>query len=83
MDAITISLLLLLAVVTSGWLARLSPVPVSLPFVQIILGAVIASIARFRVQLDLDIFFSSSCLHSCSSMAGAFRRKASFVTPYF
>lgn len=55
MEAITISLVLLVAVVISGWLARLSPVP--LPFVQIILGVVIASVTDFRVAPNPDLFF--------------------------
>lgn len=57
MEAFTIILLLLLAVVISGWLARLSPVPVPLPFVQIGLGVVIASITDFRVEPNPDLFF--------------------------
>jgi CPA1 family monovalent cation:H+ antiporter len=56
-ESITISLVLLLAVVVSGWLGRLSPVPLPLPIVQIALGAVIASVGDFGVELDPDIFF--------------------------
>ncbi len=57
MEAITLVLFLLLAVVLSGALARMSPVPVPLPLVQIALGAAIASVAQFRVELDPEIFF--------------------------
>ncbi len=57
MEAITLVLFLLLAVVLSGALARMSPAPVPLPLVQIALGAAIASIAQFRVELDPEIFF--------------------------
>lgn len=57
MESITISLVLLLAVVVSGWLGRLSPVPLPLPIVQIALGAVIASVGDFGVELDPEIFF--------------------------
>jgi CPA1 family monovalent cation:H+ antiporter len=55
MDAIVTVLLLLLAVVLSGSLARLSRLP--LPLVQIALGAVIALSFVPTVELDPDIFF--------------------------
>lgn len=57
METIALILFLLLAVVISGALARMSPVPVPLPLVQIVLGAVIASVAHFGVTLDPEIFF--------------------------
>jgi len=57
LETIVLVLFLLLAVVISGMLARLSPVPVPLPLVQILLGAVIASSAHFGVGLDPEIFF--------------------------
>jgi CPA1 family monovalent cation:H+ antiporter len=57
MDQITISLFLLLAVVPSGALARLSPVPLPLPLVQIGLGAVIAGIAGSRIVIEPNVFF--------------------------
>ncbi|MGH6858665.1 MAG: Na+/H+ antiporter [Phyllobacterium sp.] len=57
METITIVLLMLLAVVVSDSIVRMLPLPVPLPLVQIGLGAVIASIASFRVELDPDIFF--------------------------
>ena len=55
MDTITVALLLLLAVVVSSWLSRTIPLP--LPIVQIVLGALIAWIAGGGVKLDPDIFF--------------------------
>lgn len=57
MQTVDIVLFLLLAVVASGALARMSPIPFPLPLVQIVLGAVIASIANLRVELRPDIFF--------------------------
>jgi CPA1 family monovalent cation:H+ antiporter len=56
-ETISVALLLLVAVVVSGSLARMLPVPVPLPLVQIALGALIASVADFGVQLHPDIFF--------------------------
>ena len=57
MESITISLFLLMAVVVSGTLARVSPIPLPLPLVQIALGALIAAVADFGVTLDPHIFF--------------------------
>lgn len=57
MAAISITLLLMLAVVASSVLARMSPLPVPLPLVQIALGALIASVFDFHVTLKPDIFF--------------------------
>ncbi len=57
METITIVLLLLLAVVASGMLARMSPLPLPLPLVQIVLGAAVASVSRFHVELKPHIFF--------------------------
>ncbi|WNJ90100.1 Na+/H+ antiporter [Bosea sp. 685] len=57
MEMIAIILVLLLAVVVSGMLTRLSPAPLPLPLVQIGLGALIASVADLSVQLQPDIFF--------------------------
>jgi monovalent cation/hydrogen antiporter len=50
-------LFLLLAVVVSGALARMSPVALPLPLVQIALGAFIASVANLGVKLKPDTFF--------------------------
>lgn len=57
METIALVLFLLLAVVVSGTLARMSPIPVPLPLVQIALGAVIAAFAHAAVELNPDIFF--------------------------
>ena len=57
MDTITVVLLFLLAVVISNAIARMSPVALPLPLVQIALGAVIASVANLGVKLKPDIFF--------------------------
>jgi monovalent cation/hydrogen antiporter len=56
-SGITISLFFLLAVVISGVLARLSPVAIPLPLVQIALGAAIGSIPGSAITLDPDLFF--------------------------
>lgn len=57
MENIGIGLILLLAVVVSGTLARLSPVAVPLPLVQIALGAAIAGATGSKVELEPHIFF--------------------------
>ncbi|MBO9124726.1 MULTISPECIES: Na+/H+ antiporter [unclassified Rhizobium] len=57
MESISVSLILLFAVVVSGTLTRLSPIPIPPPLVQIALGAVIASVADLGVNLDPDLFF--------------------------
>ena len=57
MENIGIGLILLLAVVVSGTLARLSPVAVPLPLVQIALGAAIAGATGSKVELEPPIFF--------------------------
>lgn len=57
MDGVTISLFLLLAVVISGMLARLSPIAIPLPLVQIALGALIAMGTGSAVTLDPTLFF--------------------------
>jgi monovalent cation/hydrogen antiporter len=56
-ETIAVALFLLLAVVVSGALARMSPVALPLPLVQIALGAFIASVANLGVTLKPDIFF--------------------------
>lgn len=57
METISVALLLLLAVVISGSLARMSPIALPLPLFQIALGAAIASVANLGVELEPDIFF--------------------------
>jgi CPA1 family monovalent cation:H+ antiporter len=56
-ETISVALLLLLAVVVGGAIARMSPVALPLPLVQIALGALIASVANLGVKLQPDIFF--------------------------
>jgi len=56
-ETITVALLLLLAVVVSGMLARMSRQRLPRPLVQIALGAAIASVADLGVELKPDIFF--------------------------
>ncbi|MGV1793081.1 Na+/H+ antiporter [Rhizobium lusitanum] len=56
MDAFTVSLLLIASVVASSILARMSPFVLPLPFVQIALGALIASVFDFQVHLDPSTF---------------------------
>ncbi|MFI5234452.1 MAG: Na+/H+ antiporter [Gemmatimonadales bacterium] len=50
-------LALLLAVVVSGILARILPVGIPRPLVQIAFGAAIGLVAHFRVALDPELFF--------------------------
>lgn len=57
METITVALILLLAVVVSGAIARMSPIALPLPLVQIAIGALIASVADLGVELKPDIFF--------------------------
>ena len=57
METINVVLTLLLAVVVSGALARMSPWSLPLPLVQIALGAAAATVANLRVELDPEIFF--------------------------
>jgi CPA1 family monovalent cation:H+ antiporter len=57
MESVTIALILLLAVVLSGTLARLPPISIPLPLVQIALGALIAGVTGSGVQLDPHMFF--------------------------
>jgi CPA1 family monovalent cation:H+ antiporter len=57
MDTVEVILAMLLAVIASGYLARLLPVALPLPLIQIALGAVIAGGFRHGVALEPDIFF--------------------------
>lgn len=57
METITIVLLLLLAVILSGILSKIVPLPLPRPLFQIALGALIGSVADWRVTLDPEIFF--------------------------
>ncbi len=56
MDTITIILLLLLAVVVSGFISRALPFSIPRPLVQIALGGVIGLASDLRVELNPQVF---------------------------
>ncbi|WP_404338852.1 Na+/H+ antiporter [Sphingomonas sp. MMS12-HWE2-04] len=56
MEAVSIVLILLLAVVVSGAVSRMLPFSVPTPLVQIALGAVIGLSVNYRVDLDPELF---------------------------
>ena len=57
MDTITIVLVLLLAVVISGSIAKMLPWSVPQPLLQIALGGFIGFVADLRVELSPNVFF--------------------------
>src|SRR5438477_8647734 len=57
MDAVRMVLVLLLAVVVSRILGRLSPIRLPLPILQIGIGAVVSYVIGFDVAFDPDVFF--------------------------
>ena len=57
MQIITMVLGLLLAVIVSGFLSRLTRLKLPLPLIQIALGAIVSHVAGFDVPLQPDIFF--------------------------
>lgn len=57
LESISITLVLLLAVVLSGLASRLLPLSIPTPLVQIMFGWMIASLTGLRVELDPEIFF--------------------------
>ncbi|HMN45044.1 MAG TPA: Na+/H+ antiporter [Povalibacter sp.] len=57
MGAIEIVLAMLVAVVVSGVLVRLLPLPIPTPLVQIALGAAITALSEHQVRLDPEVFF--------------------------
>ena len=57
MDTIVLILVMLLAVVASGYLVRALPLPLPLPLVQIGMGAAVAGVFKHGVALNPDIFF--------------------------
>jgi CPA1 family monovalent cation:H+ antiporter len=57
METVEVVLAMLVAVIASGYVARVLPVALPLPLIQIVLGAVIAGVFRHGVALDPDIFF--------------------------
>ena len=57
METISNILVMVLAVIASGYLVRMAPVSLPMPLVQIALGAVIAFTSRFHVELNPETFF--------------------------
>ncbi|RWX77238.1 Na+/H+ antiporter [Neorhizobium lilium] len=57
MESVGIALILLVAVVLSGTLSRLSPVAIPLPLIQIALGVLIATVFGAGVELQPEVFF--------------------------
>lgn len=57
MQTITMILILLVAVIASGFLTRLLPFKLPLPLMQIAVGAVLSAGIGFKVTLDPEIFF--------------------------
>lgn len=57
MQAVTMVLVLLLAVVVSKIIARLLPVKLPLPILQIVIGAILSYVIGFNVRLDPGVFF--------------------------
>ncbi|HVL09590.1 MAG TPA: sodium:proton antiporter, partial [Burkholderiaceae bacterium] len=57
MESVGVVLIMLLAVVVSGYVVRMLPVALPLPLVQIALGAVIAGGLNHGVVLDPEFFF--------------------------
>ncbi|QJU58553.1 Na+/H+ antiporter [Sphingomonas sp. AP4-R1] len=56
MEAVSVVLILLLAVVVSGGISRVLPISLPTPLVQILLGAVIGLSTSYRVELDPELF---------------------------
>lgn len=54
---VTGSLLLMLAVVVSGWVGRALPVPVPLPLIQILLGVLVSVFTHEGLGLEPHVFF--------------------------
>lgn len=57
LDTISTALVLLLAVVISGFISHVRPLPIPRPLVQIALGSLIAALTDFRMVLDPEVFF--------------------------
>ncbi len=57
METVSLVLLLLLAVVASSAIARMLPIAIPAPLVQIALGGVIGLSTNARITLDPDLFF--------------------------
>jgi CPA1 family monovalent cation:H+ antiporter len=57
MDSVELVLVMLLAVIASGYLVRMLPFPLPLPLMQVGLGALIEGVFGHGVTLEPDIFF--------------------------
>ena len=57
METVEVILAMLLAVIASGYVARVLPIALPLPLIQIAAGAVISGVFRHGIALDPDIFF--------------------------
>ncbi|SDE91284.1 sodium/proton antiporter, CPA1 family [Massilia sp. PDC64] len=57
METVEVILAMLVAVIASGYVARVLPVALPLPLIQIAAGAVISGVFRHGIALDPDIFF--------------------------
>jgi CPA1 family monovalent cation:H+ antiporter len=57
MQVLITALVLLLAVLVCGMAARLSPLKIPLPILQIVAGGVLSAVAGLQVPLDPEIFF--------------------------
>jgi monovalent cation/hydrogen antiporter len=57
MGSVELVLVMLLAVIASGYVVRMLPFPVPLPLVQIALGAMMEGVFQHGVELQPDLFF--------------------------
>ena len=57
METVEVILAMLLAVIASGYVARVLPIALPLPLIQIAAGAVISGVFRHGIALEPDIFF--------------------------
>jgi CPA1 family monovalent cation:H+ antiporter len=57
LEAVTVVLFLLLAVVLSSAVARMLPLAIPRPLIQISLGAMLGLVTGLRVELDPQLFF--------------------------
>ena len=57
METIEVILAMLLAVIASGYVARVLPIALPLPLIQVAAGAVISGVFRHGIALEPDIFF--------------------------
>ena len=56
MESVSVTLILLLAVVLSAAVSRMLPVSIPTPLIQIGLGAAIGRAANIRVELNSELF---------------------------